>query len=93
MGRNPKINKNGGRDHWGKLAPLMLSGGGFNHGQVIGESTRDGGEPNSDPVTMNNLLGTVMHSLLDVGEVRLMENIPGKVKSLIADSVPIKNLS
>ncbi|NCG28766.1 MAG: DUF1501 domain-containing protein, partial [Verrucomicrobiales bacterium] len=60
---------------------------------VIGESTRDGGEPNSDPVTMNNLLGTVMHTLLDVGEVRLMENIPGKVKSLIADSVPIKNLS
>lgn len=93
MGRNPKINKNGGRDHWGKLAPLMLSGGGFNHGQIIGESTRDGGEPNSDPVTMNNLLGTVMHSLLDVGEVRLMENIPGKVKSLIADSEPIKNLS
>ena len=93
MGRSPKINKNGGRDHWGKLAPLMLSGGGFNHGQVIGESTRDGGEPNSDPVTMNNLLGTVMHSLLDVGEVRLMENIPGKVKSLIADSEPIKNLS
>jgi hypothetical protein len=42
---------------------------------------------------MNNLLGTVMHSLLDVGEVRLMENIPGKVKSLIADSEPIKNLS
>ena len=93
MGRTPKLNERGGRDHWGKLAPLMLSGGGFSHGQVIGESTRDGGEPNSDPVTMQNLLGTVMNTLLDVGEVRLMENIPRKVKSLITDSEPIKNLS
>ena len=93
MGRTPKLNNRGGRDHWGKLAPLMLSGGGFSHGQVIGESTRDGGEPNSDPVTMNNLLGTVMNTLMNVGEVRLMENIPRKVKSLITDSEPIKNLS
>ena len=43
MGRTPKINAKGGRDHWGRLAPLMLSGGGLNMGQVIGQSTRDAG--------------------------------------------------
>ena len=29
MGRTPRINKNGGRDHWGNLAPLLLAGGGL----------------------------------------------------------------
>src|SRR5262249_13797987 len=36
MGRTPKINKNGGRDHWGNLAPLLLAGGGLKMGQVVG---------------------------------------------------------
>ncbi len=64
----------------------------FSHDQVIGESRRDGGERNSDPLTMQNLLGTVMNTLMDVDEVRLMENIPLKINSLITDSEPIKNL-
>ncbi len=29
MGRTPRINKNGGRDHWGNITPLLLSGGGL----------------------------------------------------------------
>jgi len=62
-------------------------------GQVIGESTRDGGEPNSEAVTPGNLLGTIMHTLLDVGEVRLMESLPREVKSLIAGAEPISNLT
>ena len=92
MGRSPKINAKGGRDHWGKIGPLMLSGGGLKMGQVIGESTRDGGEPNSEAVTPANLLGTIMHTLLDVGEVRLMESLPREVKALITGPQPISNL-
>ena len=44
MGRTPKVNAKGGRDHWGGLAPLLLYGGGLKMGQVIGQSTRDAGE-------------------------------------------------
>jgi len=40
MGRNPVMNKNGGRDHWGRLAPLLFYGGGLKSGQVIGQSDR-----------------------------------------------------
>src|SRR6185369_11345786 len=29
MGRTPKLNKNGGRDHWGELTALALHGGGL----------------------------------------------------------------
>jgi hypothetical protein len=51
MGRSPRVNKGGGRDHWAGLAPLLLYGGGLKMGQVVGDSTRDAGEPNTTAVT------------------------------------------
>jgi hypothetical protein len=92
MGRTPKINAKGGRDHWGRLAPLILSGGGLQMGQVIGQSTRDAGEPESDPVTMQNLIGTIMHTLFDVGEVRLMSNIQRDLSQVVTQYEPIRQL-
>jgi hypothetical protein len=76
MGRTPKTNKNGGRDHWGSLAPLLLFGGGLRGGQVIGQSTRDAGEALSQPVSIKNLLATLMHVLFDVGELRVVRGVP-----------------
>ena len=92
MGRSPRINAKGGRDHWGKLAPLMLSGGGLQMGQVIGSSTRDAGEPESDPVTMQNLIGTIMHTLFDVGEVRLMSDLQRDISQIVTQYQPIRQL-
>mgnify|MGYP001176381188 FL=1 len=93
MGRTPKLQNNGGRNHWGRLAPLMLAGGGLRMGQVIGESSADAGEPASNAVTTENLIGTIMHTLLDVGQVRLMENLPRDVHQLVTSASPIKGLS
>ena len=92
MGRTPKLQKNGGRNHWGRLAPLMLAGGGLRMGQVIGESSADAGEPASNAITTENLIGTIMHTLLDVGQVRLMENLPRDVHQLVTNASPIKGL-
>lgn len=74
MGRTPRLNKNGGRDHWAKLAPLMLYGGGL-RGQVIGQSTRDGGEPDTDPLTLKHLVSTILHTVFDVGRLRLQPGL------------------
>ena len=71
MGRTPRINRNGGRDHWARLAPLLMYGGGLTGGRVIGQSTRDGGEPIANPLTTRNLISTILHTVLDVGQVRL----------------------
>lgn len=92
MGRTPKINARGGRDHWGRLAPLLLSGGGLNMGQVIGESTRDAGEPNSDPVTKADLVSTIMHTLFDVTQVRLLDHLPREVARVVTGGTPIPGL-
>ena len=92
MGRAPALNKDGGRDHWGGLAPLMLYGGGLKMGTVIGESSRDGGEPASNPVTMKDLVATIMHTLLDISEVRLMPGVPQRVIDAMTRGEPIRGL-
>lgn len=92
MGRTPVINKNGGRDHWGGLAPLLLYGGGLGAGKVIGRSTRDGGQPASDPVAIPDLVATIMNGLLDLGEVRLLDGLPKKLQDVFAGGRPIPGL-
>lgn len=92
MGREPKVNNRGGRDHWGRLAPLMVYGGGLKMGQVIGQSTHDAAEPASNPVTIPQLNATLMHTLLDAGEIRAMAGVPREVATVINGSSPIREL-
>lgn len=92
MGRNPIINKNGGRDHWGKLAPLILYGGGLRTGQVVGRSDRQGGEPSSQRIEMENLTATILHSLLDPGEVRLVDGLSNEMLTAMTAHSPIREL-
>jgi hypothetical protein len=72
MGRTPRINRNGGRDHWARLAPLMMYGGGVQGGRVVGQSTRDGGEPATEPFTTRNLVSTLLHATVDMTQLRLL---------------------
>jgi hypothetical protein len=89
MGRTPRLNALGGRDHWGGLAPLLLAGGGLRTGQVIGQSTRDGGEPATDPVGIPNLVATVLQRLVDPGELRLVSGLPAEVvRAATAEPIP-----
>lgn len=92
FGRTPRINKNGGRDHWGNLCTLAFAGGGLRTGQVVGRSDRIAGEPASTPVTSSNVLATVMHSLFDVGELRLQAGVAKDVERIITSGEPIREL-
>ena len=92
MGRTPRINQNGGRDHWGNLAPLLIAGGGLKSGQVIGQSSRDGGEPSSEPVRIRHLVGTMLGALVDPGELRLTPGLPRELITA-ANLAPIPGLS
>jgi hypothetical protein len=92
MGRSPRINAKGGRDHWGNLAPLMLYGGGLQMGQVIGQSTKDGGEPADQPITISDLVATILHQLINVGEARLIDGLPSSLLTLLGTGTPIRGL-
>jgi hypothetical protein len=89
MGRTPRLNAKGGRDHWGNLAPLLLAGGGLQTGQVIGQSTRDGSQPQSNPIGIPNLVATVLQQLIDPGELRLISGVPAEiVRAATAEPIP-----
>lgn len=44
FGRTPRINQNGGRDHWPRSWSVVLGGGGMKGGQVVGATDKDGVE-------------------------------------------------
>ncbi|MFG0295180.1 MAG: DUF1501 domain-containing protein [Maioricimonas sp. JB045] len=93
MGRTPRINGRGGRDHWGRLAPLLIAGGGMKMGQVIGQSSRDAGEPASAPIRIPDLVSTLLHSLIDIGELRLRRGVPAEILRTANAGTPIAELT
>ena len=91
MGRTPKLNKRGGRDHWAKLAPLMIYGGGFDGSRVIGQSDRMDGEPVTDAFNPRHLISTILSSVIDPGQLLLLPNVPKAVTELL-EHPPITGL-
>ena len=63
MGRTPKFNASGGRDHWGNVFSFALAGAGIRAGQVYGASDRNGAYPARDRVTPPQLTATILHLL------------------------------
>jgi hypothetical protein len=63
FGRTPKINKNGGRDHWGNVYSTLLAGAGIRGGQVLGRSDKQGGVPADDAVHVTDFVATIYHAL------------------------------
>lgn len=92
MGRTPRVNNNGGRDHYGELTPLVFAGGGLNMGQVIGQSDPHATRPATKPYDPTNLLATIFHSLFDIGQLRLESSIPREIIRLTETSQPIDGL-
>ena len=63
FGRSPVINKDAGRDHWARVMSMVMAGGGFNHGQVIGSTDRRGYDIASRRIGPSDLAATVFHHL------------------------------
>ncbi|MBL9147309.1 MAG: DUF1501 domain-containing protein [Phycisphaerae bacterium] len=72
FGRTPKINKDGGRDHWPRVFSGLLAGGGVKRGYVHGASDATGTVPDVDPLTIEDLATTVYNQLGIVADGELM---------------------
>ena len=92
FGRTPKINKDGGRDHWGNLCTLAFAGGGLRMNQVVGHPDSVGGEPTSVPISSSNVLATVMHSLFDMDKLRVQSGIRNDIQQIMTGGDPINEL-
>lgn len=95
FGRTPKVlweaPWNGGRNHHGKVFSMLVAGGGFKGGHVVGSSDARGEEVASRPVYPWDLIGS-MYELLGIDpdspfprmgdeNIRLTQQITGKIQS------------
>ena len=72
MGRTPRINANGGRDHWPQVAGCILAGGGMQTGQVIGSTNRYAEVAQDRPVHYQQVFATLYRQLgLDVRHIKV----------------------
>ena len=63
FGRTPRINKDAGRDHWGRAGSLLFAGAGVRGGQVIGATDKEGAFVTERPVRPGDVAWTVYESL------------------------------
>jgi len=63
FGRTPRINGNGGRDHWPQVSCAYMAGGGMQTGQAIGSTNRLGEHAHSRPVHVQEIFATLYHNL------------------------------
>ena len=92
FGRTPKINKNGGRDHWPRVSPAILAGGGMNVGQVIGATDRLAGEATERPVHYQDVIATLYRTLGIKPMERTVQGPKGRPHYLVDRGRPITEL-
>ena len=63
FGRTPKINKDAGRDHWGRAGSLLFAGAGVQAGKIIGATDRNGAFVTDRPVRPADVSYTVYDAL------------------------------
>lgn len=91
FGRTPKINKDAGRDHWGRVNSFLIAGGGVRGGRVIGASDRLGGDPTDAMQTPENLAAT-MYEALGIPRSAIWTDIDGRPHK-VYHGLPIEGLA
>ncbi len=72
FGRTPHLNARGGRDHYPKVTPLVLAGGGVRGGIALGATTADGSNVVGSPASVADVYASVAASLGIDGDRRRM---------------------
>ena len=91
FGRTPKINANAGRDHWGDVQSVMLAGGLYRHGQVIGSSNAKGEVPKDRPLWPYDVVAT-MYDHLGIDPHQTPLTPAGRAVPLLAKGEVIREL-
>jgi len=63
MGRTPKVNAAGGRDHWTFCYSVLLAGAGIQGGSIYGASDAHAAYVKNKPAHIRDICATIYHSL------------------------------
>jgi hypothetical protein len=92
FGRTPRMNAEGGRDHWGNTFSVLMGCGGMRMGQVIGKSNARGEHPIDRPISPQDVTATVFHHLgIDAASVSFPDS-QGRGVRLVENGQPIGEL-
>lgn len=94
FGRTPQIGTQGssdGRNHWPVVMSMLMAGGGYRHGQVIGATESDGGQIRERPVTPADLAAT-MYAHMGVPLNVHYEDERGRPTPLVGGGQPLREL-
>ena len=92
FGRTPRMNKDAGRDHWGKTFSVLFGCGSMRMGQVIGRSSAKGEYVLDRPISPEDVAATVYHHLGIDGRAVAFEDRTGRPTYLIEKGAPIREL-
>ncbi len=92
FGRTPRINSSGGRDHWPRVGPCLLAGGGLRTGCVLGETDRDAGSPVARPVHYKDVFATLYHVLGIQARNVTLNDPQGRPQYLLDEGEPLPEL-
>jgi hypothetical protein len=91
MGRTPKINGRGGRDHYPPCWTNFLAGGNIKGGRVIGASDKNGSVPLDYPIEPPRVLATIYQGMgIDLDSVMMPG--PGSRPIRLIEAEPIPEL-
>lgn len=94
FGRTPQMGtqeSTDGRDHWPYVMSMCLAGGGLRHGQVIGESEKDGGAIKSNPISPGDLAATIYRHMEVPLDTTYLDTT-GRPRSIVDSGKPIAEL-
>jgi uncharacterized protein (DUF1501 family) len=92
FGRTPRVNKNGGRDHWPAVGPALLAGGGMKTGQVLGATDRYAGTVLARPVKYQDVFATLYRNLgIDPSRTTVTDPT-GRPQHLLDGGEPIREV-
>jgi hypothetical protein len=90
FGRTPKINPQGGRDHFPAAWSCVLAGGGIRGGQTYGKTSEDGEEVTEGKVDVGDVLATLCTALQIDPEGKNISDQGRPIK--LAEGKPIKDV-
>ena len=92
FGRTPRINRNGGRDHYSTAWSTVLAGGGVRGGQTIGQTDAIGGKVIDRPISVTDFMASIC-KLLDINYERQINTSGGRPIRLVnTGGKPIEEL-
>jgi hypothetical protein len=91
MGRTPRVNGNGGRDHWTYCYGSMMAGAGIQGGAVVGASDATAAYVKDRPVSTTEICATI-YELLGIGPETHVPDRLGRPHFVGMGAQPIREL-